>query len=234
MKRTLPHLLCMSLLFTSLCLAQQAPTPAPAHPHAAAATSAASPEAIWTSLMAGNARYVAGHPKARSLVALRQSLAKDQHPKVAVLACADSRVAPEIVFDQNLGDLFVVRSAGNIADAIGLGSLEYAVEHLGSTVVVVMGHTGCGAVKAACSGDKMPTANLQAIVDKIAPAVAVAKTQAQGDSLVDTAVRDNVQQSAKDLVDHSEVLQHMVSDGRITLIEAVYHLDTGKVERVGK
>jgi carbonic anhydrase len=189
---------------------------------------------IWNSLMAGNARYVAGHAKARAIVSLRQSLAKDQHPKVAVLSCSDSRVPPELIFDQSLGDLFVVRSAGNIADAIGRGSLEYAVEHLGTTMVVVMGHTSCGAVKAACSGEKMPTPNLQAIVDQIDPAVELAKTQAQGDAVLDAAIRDNVAQSTKDLLAHSDVLHRMVDEGKISVVEAVYHLDTGKVERMGK
>jgi carbonic anhydrase len=167
-------------------------------------------------------------------VRLRESLAKDQHPKVAVLACSDSRVGPETVFDKSLGDLFVVRSAGNIADAIGVGSLEYAVQNLGSSVILVMGHTSCGAVKAACSGDKMPTSNLQAIVDKIDPAVSLARNQAKGDALLDAAIRDNVQQSSKDLLDHSDVLRKMVSEGKLTIIQAVYHLDSGKVERLEK
>src|SRR5258707_4093215 len=126
---------------------------------------------IWADLMEGNRRFVAGKPKARQLVVLRNSLAKDQHPNVVVLACSDSRVSPEILFDKSLGDLFVIRSAGNIADAVGVGSIEYAVEHLGSSVLVIMGHTKCGAVTAACSREKMPTSNLQAIVDKIDPAV---------------------------------------------------------------
>ena len=232
MKRTVVHLLSILLVVSSFAVAQQAAAPAPVHAHAAASSTGSG--AIWAGLMAGNARYVAGHSKARSMVQLRRSLAKEQHPKVAVLACSDSRVAPETIFDQSLGDLFVVRSAGNIADSIGLGSLEYAVEHLGSTVVVVMGHTSCGAVKAACSGDKMPTPNLQAIVDQIDPAVTMAKSQVKGDDLLDAAIRENVHQSAKDLLAHSEVLHHMVDEGKITLIEAVYHLDTGKVERLGK
>ena len=210
------------VLLTSLSFAQ------------AAAPAKSGSEAIWADLMAGNARYVEGHTKTRSIVPLRQSLAKSQNPKVAVLACSDSRVAPETVFDQSLGDLFVVRSAGNIADAIGVGSMEFAVQNLGSTVIVIVGHTACGAVKAACSGDKMPTANLQAIVDKIDPAVEMAKGQAKGDDLLDAAIRDNVHQSAKDLLAHSEVLRHMVDEGKISVVEAIYHLDTGKVERLSK
>ena len=165
---------------------------------------------------------------------LRQSLAKGQQPKVVVLACSDSRVAPEILFDKSLGELFVVRSAGNIADAIGVGSIEYAVEHLGSTVLVVLGHEKCGAVDAACSGDKMPTPNLQAIVDKIAPAVTRAKVHAKSDDLLQAAVLENTQQSAKDVVSSSEVLQHFLHDGKLTVFEAVYSLDTGKVTQLGK
>ena len=202
--------------------------------YAQQAAPAKSSETIWADLMAGNTRYVDGHTKTRSIVPLRQSLAKSQNPKVAVLACSDSRVAPETVFDQSLGDLFVVRSAGNIADAIGIGSLEFAVQNLGSTVIVVVGHTACGAVKAACSGDKMPTANLQAIVDQIDPAVKQAKGQAQGDALLDAAIRDNVHQSAQDLLAHSQVLRHLAEEGKISVVEALYHLDTGKVERLSK
>jgi len=231
MKRSLPHQIPALILLAAVSFAQ---APAPARVVNTSNLSTQSSQAIWATLMAGNARYVAGHSKARSMVRLRESLAKEQHPKVAVLACSDSRVAPETVFDKSLGDLFVVRSAGNITDAIGVGSLEYAVQNLGSSVIVVMGHTSCGAVKAACSGDKMPTPNLQAIVDKIEPAVTLAKGQAKGDHLLDAAIRDNVQQSGKDLVDHSEVLRQMVNDGKLTIIQAVYHLDTGKVERLEK
>jgi len=223
MKRTVSLYASIFVVLTSLSFGQQAAAPAKS-----------GSDAIWAGLMVGNARYVEGHTKTRSIVPLRQSLAKSQSPKVAVLACADSRVAPETIFDQTLGDLFVVRSAGNIADPVGLGSLEFAVENLGSTVIVVIGHTNCGAVKAACSGDKMPTANLQAIVDKIDPAVATAKTKAKGDDLLDAAIRDNVHQSAKDLLDHSDVLRQRVSEGKISVVEALYHLDTGKVERLSK
>jgi carbonic anhydrase len=233
MKRSLLFSLPVLLVLSQAALTQAA-APAPAHKHAAAVQTPASAEAIWNNLMAGNARYIAGHPKARAIVPLRQSLAKDQHPKVAVLTCSDSRVPPELIFDESLGDLFVVRSAGNIADAIGRGSLEYAAEHLGSTMIVVMGHTGCGAVKAACSGEKMPTPNLQAIVDQIEPAVKSAQSKAQGDALLDASIRDNVELSAKDLLAHSDELRHMVDDGKITIVEAVYHLDSGKVERLGK
>jgi carbonic anhydrase len=181
--------------------------------------------------MAGNARFVAGTPKTRQIVALRKSLAGSQSPHVIVLACADSRVAPELVFDQSLGDLFVVRAAGNITDALGLASMEYAVEHLGSSMLVVLGHSKCGAVSAACSGGKMDTSNLQAMVDQIAPAVSIAKASAPAD-LVEAAVKENVHQSAKDVLARSEVLRHFKDDGKLTVVEAEYELASGKVVRL--
>lgn len=192
----------------------------------------ASPESIWADIMEGNQRFVSGKTKTVEIVPLRQSLATKQKPKVVVLACSDSRVSPEILFDKNLGDLFVVRSAGNVADAIGVGSIEYAVEHLGSSVLLVLGHTKCGAVQAACSGDKMPTVNLQAIMDRISPAVIRAKHHAENDELVEAAIRENVRQSANDVIASSEVLQHSVHDGKLTVFEAVYDISSGKVVRL--
>ena len=129
----------------------------------------ASTEQIWNQLVAGNHRFAIGKAAPHNLLAQRKSLTKTQHPQVAVLSCSDSRVPPELIFDEGLGDLFVVRSAGEDDDAIVIGSLEYAVEHLGSTVIVVMGHEGCGAVTAACSGEKSESDNLEAVVSPIAP-----------------------------------------------------------------
>lgn len=233
MKHMLSYLF-VSFLLASVAAAQTA-APAPqAAPHAAATQAAVPADKIWADLMAGNNRFVEGKNKTPALVRLRQSLAKGQHPKAIVLSCSDSRVPPELVFDQSLGDLFVVRSAGNIADAIGLGSMEYAVEHLGSAVIVVLGHTKCGAVTAAASGEKMPTSNLQALVDQIEPAVAKVKDSAKGDALVEAAVEENVHQSAKDVLAHSEVLRHAKEEGKLTVYEAEYQLDTGKVVRLDK
>ena len=200
--------------------------------HMSATQQTPSAPAIWAALMEGNRRFVAGKPKARDVVSLRGSLAESQHPNVVVLTCSDSRVSPEVLFDQSLGDLFVVRSAGNIADAIGVGSIEYAVEHLGSSVLVILGHTKCGAVTAACSKERMPTPNLQAIVDKIGPAVSRAGESVKGDALVEAAIKENVHQSARDVLASSEVLRHFVEQGKLTLFEAEYQLDTGEVIRL--
>ena len=207
---------------------EQRPTHAPS-----AKRHSPSADKIWADLMEGNKRFVAGRPEAPDLVKLRGRLAKGQQPKVVVLACSDSRVPPELLFDKGLGDLFVVRSAGNIADVIGVGSIEYAVEHLGSSVLVVLGHTGCGAVTAACSGDKMPTVGLQAIVDKITPAVLQSrKAGLKGDALVEATIKENVHQSAKEVLASSELLRHFVEDGKLTVFEAEYQLDTGEVIRL--
>lgn len=210
-----------------LAFAQESTTPVPQARTVAKPKSSA--EIIWADLMEGNQRFISGKLKSVGVVPLRQSLATKQNPKVVVLACSDSRVSPEILFDKNLGDLFVVRSAGNVADAIGVGSIEYAVEHLGSSVLVVLGHTGCGAVQAACSGGKMPTPNLQTVIDKIVPAVARAKRYARTEEVEKAAVRENVHQSTNDVIASSEVLQHFLHDGKLTVFEAVYDLGSGKV-----
>jgi carbonic anhydrase len=229
MNRTLFYL-CFLLSFAGFSLAQQAaPTPADHHPAHAAAKQGPSADQVWADLMAGNQRFVAGKPRAHSLVSLRKKLASAQNPNVIILSCSDSRVAPEVVFDQSLGDLFVVRTAGNIADPVALGSIEYAVANIHSPVLVVLGHQKCGAVSAACSGKKMPSSSLQAIVDKIDPAVTQAKTYAKGDDLLDAAIKENVQQSAKDVLANSEIIRDAVKAGKLKVFEAEYSLDTGEV-----
>ncbi len=199
----------------------------------AAVVAPASAEQIWGDLIEGNRRFVSGTSKVRELIQLRHALASGQHPKVIVLACSDSRVAPELLFDKNLGDLFVIRAAGNIADSVGLGSIEYAVEHLSSSVLVVLGHEKCGAVTAACSGDKMPSSNLQAIVDKINPAVTQARGYSKPSDLVPSAIVENIHQSARDVLANSEILREAVHNGKLTVIEAVYRLESGEVVRLG-
>ncbi len=238
MKRTLPYLavfLCVS--FATPGIAQQTGAVPSAHAaHGTAAKDVPSPDAIWANLVAGNKRFVAGKPQSRALVALRHKLATGQEPHAIILACSDSRVSPDLVFDQSLGDLFVVRTAGNVADPVGLGSIEYAVDHLHSTVLVVLGHQKCGAVAAACSGDKMPSHNLQAIVDKIDPAVSLAKTHAKSDGkpddLIESAIRENVHRSAEDVLANSEILRAAVRAGKLTVVEAEYELDSGTVVRL--
>lgn len=212
------------------------PRPAASHaaPHAAEApgTAAATPpdaEAVWERLLAGNRRFAEYKSSARSDAARRAELAKAQHPVAIVLACADSRLSPELVFDQGLGELFVVRTAGNVADAVALGSIEYAVEHLHVPLIVVMGHEKCGAVRAALEPGDMPTANLQAIVDRIRPATQKPRTCFEGEELVSRSVAANVHQSARDLEVHSPVVAEHLRGRTLVLRRAVYDLASGAI-----
>ena len=181
-------------------------------------------------LMAGNARYVAGkaiHPDAG--LGRRAELAKSQAPFAIILGCSDSRVGPELVFDQGLGDLFVARVAGNVVDPIVLGSIEYAAEHLHSTLIVVLGHERCGAVTAALGGGEAP-GNIKALVEAIAPAVAASAEQ-PGDKL-DNAIAENVRMQVANMRAKSAILDHLIADGKLKVVGARYDLDTGQVELV--
>jgi carbonic anhydrase len=184
----------------------------------------------WNDLAAGNHRFVLGKTVPHDFVAQRKALTKDQHPRVAVLSRSDSRVPPELVFDTGLGELFVVRSAGEDDDPLSLGSLEYAVEHLGSSVIVVMGHQSCGAVTAACSGAKSESANLDAVVTPIASSCA--KRDPKRPETLDLAVRDHIHRVAEELMAKSEMLRKVFDEGKLTILEAYYSLDTGKVTKL--
>jgi len=226
--------LCLSLMlsFASYGIAQAPPAVSTQNTLHAPSHAAPSAAEVWDSLTAGNRRFVAGKPQARDLASLRHQLASGQSPKAIILSCSDSRVGPELIFDQSLGDLFVVRTAGNVADAVALGSIEYAVDHLHSTVLVVLGHQKCGAVNAACSGEKMPSPNLDAIVEKISPAVNRAKSYAKSGDLIESTIKENVHQSASDLLANSEIIRDAVKSGKLTVIEAEYELDAGRVVRL--
>jgi carbonic anhydrase len=190
----------------------------------------ASADQIWNQLVAGNHRFATGKVAPHDLQAQRKSLTKTQHPQVAVLSCSDSRVPPELIFDEGLGDLFVVRSAGEDDDAIVIGSIEYAVEHLGSTVIVVMGHEGCGAVTAACSGGKPESDNLEAVVSPIASSCA--KVDRTNPETLDLAVRDHVHRVSQEILAKSELLRKAAEEHKLAIIEAYYSLDTGEVTRL--
>ncbi len=189
-----------------------------------------SADKIWHELAAGNRRFVTGKMAQPNLMEQRNSLTKSQHPLVAVLSCSDSRVPPELVFDAGLGELFVVRSAGEDDGPLELGSLEYAVEHLGSSVLVVMGHQGCGAVTAACSQGKPESVNLDAVLRPILSSCK--KVDPKVPLTLDSAIRDHVHQVAKEVLTGSEVLRKASEEHRLTIIEAYYSLDSGEVTRI--
>jgi carbonic anhydrase len=187
-----------------------------------------SPDAVLSDLRAGNARFVAKQFKRPHQTDARQhELASGQSPEAAILTCADSRVPPEIVFDQGLGDLFDVRVAGNVARDTEIASLEYAAEHLHCPVIVVMGHQKCGAVSAAAEAGT-PPGHLPALVDAIRPAIDAA-SKMPGDK-IDNAVHINVQNVVAQLRGTTPILSEAASAGHLKIVGAVYSLDTGKVE----
>jgi carbonic anhydrase len=182
-------------------------------------------------LMEGNARFVAGKPaKYAPLPERRAEVAKAQHPFAIVLGCADSRAAPELVFDRTVGDLFVVRVAGNVVDDALIGSIEYSAEHLHVPLLVVLGHERCGAVTAAVEGGEAP-GHIGAFVQAIAPAVAEARNKKPGD-LVDESVRANVRLVVAQLRKQSHLLAELEHEGKLKIVGARYDLDTGEVTLV--
>ena len=181
-------------------------------------------------LKAGNAQFVAAPESALPITSARRTaLATGQTPFAAVLSCADSRVPPEVVFHTGLGDLFVVRAAGHVADRSILASLEYAVEHLHVPLIVVMGHESCGAVKAA--GDTPASQslgpNLDYMLKAIRPAVA-ATASAPDASRIRAAILKNVEDSINDLLEGSAALRHLAQGGKIGFVGAFYELGTGR------
>ena len=191
------------------------------------AASALPADEALSRLLAGNARFVAHkerHPD--ESLGRRRELVSGQHPFAVILGCADSRVAPELLFDEGLGDLFVIRVAGNIVDDAILGSIEYAVEHLGTKLIVVLGHEKCGAVSAAVSSENAP-GHLSALVSAIRPSV-LATASSPGDR-VHNCVVDNVRRVARQIRDSEPVLKEGTQHGGVKVIAADYELDTSKV-----
>jgi len=187
------------------------------------------PGEALTRLLEGNRRFVAERPRAPVPSAKRVELANAQHPFAAVLGCADSRVPVETVFDQQPGDLFVVRLAGNIASGEAIGSLEYAVEILGCSLVLVLGHSGCGAVQAAISLVESATAfpgHIALLAEAIAPAAR--RTRGAGENWWRAAVDDNAR-AASARISRSPILRAAASRGGVRVAAAVYDLQSGLV-----
>jgi carbonic anhydrase len=193
--------------------------------HAMAASPTA--EAVLKELQQGNSRHAQHHYTHPHQTSARlHELASGQQPHAVILSCADSRVPPEIVFDQGLGDLFTVRVAGNIAADAEIASIEYAVEHLHTPLIVVMGHQSCGAVAAAIAGGEAP-GHLPSLVHAIQPAVE--KARKMPGNLSDNAIRLNVEAVVQQLRTSQPVLSHAVATGKLRVVGAVYSLDRGTV-----
>jgi len=196
----------------------------------AAGPSKVSPHEALKRLLQGNARFVSGHlthAGPEQIAEARGAGAKGQNPFAVIVGCSDSRVGPEIVFDQGLGDLFVVRTAGEVVDSAALGSIEYAVEHLGSSLIVVLGHERCGAVSAAVAGAKEP-GHIAAVLKAIEPAVK--QTKGNPGDPVENAVRAQALDVAKQLQEAEPILAERVQSGKLKIVAARYDLDTGKID----
>jgi carbonic anhydrase len=208
-----------------------APSAFAAPPADAARPNAISPDDALRRLIAGNARYAANKPHEHDFGAGRAMRARVQYPIAAILGCADSRVAPEFAFDQGPGKLFVVRVAGNVVNEDGLASLEYAIQFLGVPLIMVLGHTGCGAVSAAIKAvtehATLP-GHLPGLIDQITPAVEVAQ-RAHPRDLLDAAIAENVRHTMAQLTAARPLLADFVARGQVKVAGGVYEIATGKV-----
>ena len=192
-----------------------------------------SPQAVFEQLQAGNMRYVNGTPDRVDVSALRSETVDGQHPQAVVLSCIDSRVPVETVFDQHIGDIFVARVAGNFENPDILGSMEYACAVAGSKLIVVLGHAGCGAVKAACDGVELGhitdlLASIQPAVDKV-QAVRQSTPTSQDADFVNATIVENVRLTMGRILEKSSILKDLHSAGTIDVVGGVYQLDSGEV-----
>ena len=210
--------------------------PASADHHKQMKTGQPTAEEALEKLMEGNARFIKGeniHPNLS--LERRAELAEGQQPFAVIVSCADSRVAPELLFDAGPGDLFVIRVAGNIASEYEVGSVEYAAGPLNTPLVVVLGHESCGAVDAAVSSvvnDADFPGNIEDIVDAIEPAVEKATETASGPALLDEAIKVNARMVAEQLRHTGPILEDAVEKGTLKIVAARYDLDEGRVELV--
>jgi len=196
------------------------------------------PDNAKTMLKDGNARFISDNRKRPNQDAERRKATaeKGQKPFVTILSCADSRVVPEIIFDQGIGDLFVVRVAGNVADTDEMGTIEYGVEHLGTHLLVVMGHSKCGAVTAVVEGTAVE-GSIPALIDNIAPAAS--KTRAlnpdkSAKDLIPLTIEENVWQAMSDIFNGSEIVRDLVREKKLMVVGAVYDIESGRVKWLGR
>jgi len=164
----------------------------------------------------------------------RISLAEEQKPMATVLACSDSRVPPELIFNKDLGDLFIVRIAGNTVDQLSLASLEYGVKHLGTPLLIILGHQNCGAIKAAFElGETDFGANIGTLLSQIHPAIREAKEKYGNepkDTQIQHAIHFNLNHTHREILWRSQVIRELVEEKKLMIQEAVYQIDSGKVD----
>lgn len=202
------------------------------HVMTSAEQKALTPDAVIENLKAGNKHYMANKLTSNDYMGMMKSASHGQYPEAFILSCMDSRVPVEEVFDMGIGDVFVGRVAGNIIDEDVLGSMEYGCKVAGSKLIVVLGHQSCGAVKAAIEHEKL--GNITAMLEKMKPALDKSKDFAgeqhvENDNYVERVVKENVQNSIRNIQLKSPVLKEMVDKGEIKIVGAYYSFETGEV-----
>jgi carbonic anhydrase len=212
------------LLVFPLLAQQQPPAPAPA-------PAEAKPD-FWAALMTGNRQFVAGTITYDKLKEERQFLHTHQMPPITVLSCSDSRLPPELLFNQSLGALFVVRSAGNVADEFGIASIEYAIAQGYTQLIVVLGHDNCGAVAASLGPANPATPALNALATRIRSSFVGVRYDARDAANVKKAIEANTRSAAAQLLAGSTLIRDAVSSQRIPLVTAYYDLETGVVTKL--
>ena len=190
------------------------------------------PETFWQALMTGNKQFVAGKIVYDHLKEERAQFHEHQYPPMTILSCSDSRVPPELVFNQSLGTLFVVRSAGNVADQSSLASIEYAITQGYTSLIVVLGHSSCGAVKASLAADDPASPNLLALATRIRMSFGGIKWDPKDPEMVKKAVEANTRAAAAALLAQSRVIRDAVLAEKVKIVSAYYDLDTGEVRKL--
>lgn len=203
--------------------------------HTKETQSSLTPRMALEILQEGNGRFIKNLKAQRDLLAQVNDTREGQWPFATILSCIDSRTSAELIFDQGLGDIFSIRIAGNIVNTDILGSMEFACKVAGSKLIVVLGHTKCGAVKGAC--DHVEMGNLTELLSKLQPAVyseaettAVNKRNSKNEIFVENVSSLNVKRGVKNIIERSFILEEMLDKGEIGIVGAMYNIDTGKVE----
>ena len=193
-----------------------------------------SPKNALELLIKGNQRFIKNEQQVKNLSEMREALIDNQQPFAAILGCSDSRTAPETIFDQTLGDVFSVRLAGNVACRKAIGSLEYSCKYLGSKIIVVMGHSNCGAIKAAC--DNFEEGNITEITKLLQPAVSEETTtldperNSKNSVFVSNVCFLNVKKQIQSIINQSDILKDLLQNNQIGIIGAIYNFASGQVE----
>jgi carbonic anhydrase len=193
-----------------------------------------SPKDALELLIKGNQRFIKNEQQVKNLSEMREALIDNQQPFAAILGCSDSRTAPETIFDQTLGDVFSVRLAGNVACRKAIGSLEYSCKYLGSKIIVVMGHSNCGAIKAAC--DNFEEGNITEITKLLQPAVSEETTtldperNSKNSVFVSNVCFLNVKKQIQSIINQSDILKDLLQNNQIGIIGAIYNFASGQVE----